>query len=165
MNTLIIYDSAFGNTRKLALAMAEVFRDHGYVHPIPAAEANHLDQPDWDLLIVAGPTQMHRTSPALAMLMRSIPRRALRKRCVAAFDTRYQQARWLTGSAATSLARRLRRAGAKLLLPPESFFVTEREGPLAEGELERAARWARVLVERLQHEERLKQPATRSTLA
>jgi flavodoxin len=164
MNTLIVYDSTFGNTRQLALKMAEVFQEYGYVHPIPVAEASHINEADWDLLLIGGPTQLHKISPALNALVRSIPRRALRGRYAATFDTRYQQARWLTGSAASRLARQLRRAGAKLLLPPESFFVTAREGPLIEGEAQRAAMWARILIDCFRREERLKQSNPRSAL-
>jgi hypothetical protein len=36
------------------------------------------------------------------------------------------------------------------VLPPESFFVVDREGPLVEGELERAAAWGREVAPRLQ---------------
>jgi hypothetical protein len=49
---------------------------------------------------------------------------------------------WKSGSAAPIIASRLKRAGASLVLPPESFFVAEREGPLEKGELERAEQWA-----------------------
>ncbi len=59
-----------------------------------------------------------------------------------AFDTRYHMSAWKSGSAAHGIANKLKRAGASLLVEPESFFVAEREGPLEEGELERAARWA-----------------------
>lgn len=164
MNTLIIYDSAFGNTKQIALKMAEIFREHGYVHPIPVAEVDRLDHLDWDLLLIGGPTQLHRASPALNILLRTLPRRSLRGRYASAFDTRYHQPRWLTGSAARRLAHRLRRAGAKLLLPPESFFVTRREGPLLEGELDRADVWARTLLWQLQQEERPRQPGARSAI-
>ncbi len=145
MNTLIVYDSTFGNTKQIALTLAEVFQQYGYAQPVPVAEASRLDNADWDLLIIGGPTQKHRISPALNALVRSLPRRALQGRYATAFDTRYQQARWLTGSAAMLLAQRLQRAGAKLLLPPESFFVEANRGPLIEGELKRASIWATIL--------------------
>ena len=40
------------------------------------------------------------------------------------------------------LAKRLAGKGATLTLTPEGFNVIGSEGPLVEGELERAARWA-----------------------
>jgi hypothetical protein len=45
------------------------------------------------------------------------------------------------------LAKALKRQGASLLAPPGSFFVSAREGPLAEGELARAGSWARMVYE------------------
>jgi hypothetical protein len=63
---------------------------------------------------------------------------------VAAFDTRHVS-KWtlLFGYAAPRIARSMERSGAALLAAPEGFFVLGTEGPLKEGELERAACWAR----------------------
>ena len=79
---------------------------------------------------------------ALRVFLDGMPRRALLGLPAAAFDTRYRMATWKSGSAARGIAGRLRRAGATLIMPPESFFVAGREGPLEQGELERAAQWA-----------------------
>ncbi len=48
------------------------------------------------------------------------------------------------------MARQLREKGIRPLLSPESFLVTGMQGPLVEGELERAASWARLLHERVE---------------
>ena len=53
-----------------------------------------------------------------------------------------------TGSAAASIARKLKKAGASLVLPPQSFFVTGREGPLQEKELTLAREWARQVAKK-----------------
>jgi hypothetical protein len=34
----------------------------------------------------------------------------------------------------------------ELVVPPEGFYVSDTEGPLLEGELERAADWTRQIV-------------------
>jgi len=57
---------------------------------------------------------------------------------------------WKSGSAAHGIASKLKRAGASLIVEPESFFVAEREGPLEEGELERAATWAEDIYQRFE---------------
>jgi hypothetical protein len=62
----------------------------------------------------------------------------------AAFDTRFDKRRWLTGSAATKITQRLRAKGYKVI-GTESFFVQGSGGPLADGERERAAAWGRQL--------------------
>jgi hypothetical protein len=67
------------------------------------------------------------------------------EKMAAAFDTRFGKPRWLTGSAALRIARRLRRRGYRLVAPPESFFVLHTEGPLRDGEEDRARAWGAEL--------------------
>jgi flavodoxin I len=153
MKTLVIYDSQFGNTERLANIIAQRV---GAGEPLWAAtEAARaaLEQYDWDLLIIGAPTQKHTVSPTMRALMQGLPHGSLEKAHVAVFDTRYHMTRFLTGSAADWIATRLARAGATLVVSPESFFV-ERDVPptgekrrhdherLESGEEERAQAWA-----------------------
>jgi hypothetical protein len=48
------------------------------------------------------------------------------------------------------MASKLLEKGVSLLAEPESFFVKGTEGPLRDGELERASKWARTLVKEVQ---------------
>ncbi len=157
MNTLIIYDSTFGNTAQVAQAMADKLGEHGTVRIALADEAGLSEMKEIDLLIVGGPTQRHGLSPAIQALLERLPRRTLHGAGAAAFDTRYHMAAWKSGSAAHRIASKLKRTGASLLVEPESFFVTEREGPLEEGELERAARWAEGVFEQFEASRSVKQ--------
>jgi len=50
----------------------------------------------------------------------------------------------MTGSAARGIAKRLRHHGYEVEWT-ESFFVDDAEGPLADGELERAREWGATL--------------------
>lgn len=142
MNTLIIYDSTFGNTAQLARAMADTLGKHGTARVVQADRASLLEMKEVDLLLVGGPTQRHGMSPAMRAVLESLPRRSLHGVNAVAFDTRYHMSAWKSGSAASRIDSKLKRAGASLIMAPESFFVAEREGPLEEGELERAAHWA-----------------------
>jgi hypothetical protein len=72
--------------------------------------------------------------------------RPVRVPLAAAFDTRL--ARPFAPGAARSIARCLRRHGYRLVAPPEGFLVTEIEGPLRAGELERAELWGEALADR-----------------
>jgi flavodoxin len=156
MKTLVIFDSEFGNTERLAEVIA---RQLGADAPLWAADGAAkaaLEQRDWDLLVVGGPTQNHTVSPTMRALLQGVPQGALKDAPVAVFDTRYRMARFLTGSAADWIAARLDRAGAALVVAPESFFV-ERDAPppgeqrrhdherLEVGEEERAQAWANAL--------------------
>jgi hypothetical protein len=53
----------------------------------------------------------------------------------------------IIGYAAPRIAGGLQAKGGRLAAPPEGFFVQEKEGPLKQGELERAASWAKSLAE------------------
>jgi len=150
MKALVIYDSTFGHTEQIARAIADTLAERGSARALRVAKAGTIDLEGIDLLVLGCPTQRHKPTPAVQAFLGSIPRGALHGLPAAAFDTRYRKARWLTGSAARAVAKRLRKAGASLLLPGESFFVATREGPLQEGELQRATDWAREVIERLE---------------
>jgi flavodoxin len=147
MNTLVIYDSTYGNTGKIAQAIADVAAEHGPVRSMRVAKVQSSDLDDVDLLVLGCPTHKHRPTDAVQAFLECVSRRSLRGISAAVFDTRYRKHRLLTGSAARRLARSLRQAGASLVSPPQSFFVASREGPLEPGELERAAAWGREVLD------------------
>lgn len=152
MNTLIIYDSTYGNTELIARAIAGRLGERETVKLFHAQEAGSPELKGVDLLIIGCPTQRHGFTPALRALLENIPRGALKGVTAAAFDTRYRMTRIFSGSAAQLIAKRLERAGASLIFPPESFYVVEREGPLEDGELERAIQWAGEILARFEAE-------------
>ncbi|PKH46712.1 flavodoxin [Dehalococcoides mccartyi] len=66
---------------------------------------------------------------------------------VASFDTRFSNPIVkIFGFAADRIAASLTQKGGQLLAPPTWFFVETEKGPLKEGELERAAAWAKELI-------------------
>ena len=152
MNILIIYDSVFGNTSHIAEAIAETLKGHCHVQLTAVDEADRFDLKTMDVLIVGCPTQRHGLTSGIRAYLDKIPRGTLEGLMAAAFDTRYRMSVWISGSAAWSIGRHLQRCGASLVLPPESFFVVGREGPLEEGERERAEQWAKLILERLESE-------------
>ena len=50
------------------------------------------------------------------------------------------------GYAAEPIGDKLESKGGEPVLPPEGFYVEGTEGPLTDGELERAADWARQIL-------------------
>ena len=71
--------------------------------------------------------------------MRDLPEVCGRR--AAAFDTRVDKSAWLTGAASHGIAKHLRHRGYDVL-GSQSFLVGDSEGPLLDGELERAKAWA-----------------------
>jgi flavodoxin I len=141
MRTLIVYDSTYGNTENIAHAIGDALT----AEVLRVTDVSPSDLKTAGLLIVGSPTHGGRPTPAIQDLLKAIGP-ALRGVDVAAFDTRHVS-KWtlLFGYAAPRIARALKRSGGTLLAPPEGFFVLGTTGPLKEGELDRAASWARPL--------------------
>lgn len=146
MKTLLLYDSTYGSTQELARVMAEVLGEHTSVQVVPLTQAHELAIAQADWLLVGGPTGRRNLAPTVRAWLEHLPHGALDGMPTAIFDTRYQHAEAGTGSAAHALAQEVERLGATLLAPPMSFLVARREGPLVEGELARAAGWARTVL-------------------
>ena len=167
MRALVIYESMFGNTKRIALAIADGLSQHMAVEAIEVSVAPLALGDDVDLLVVGGPTHVHgmtsgftRTqaekqatsqlvSEKLGMrewLEESQPTdRSLK---AAAFDTRIKGAEILTGSAAHGYQKRLHTAGYAVVREPESFFIATKapqDDALLPGEVERARAWGAEL--------------------
>jgi len=139
MKALVVYDSTYGHTEKIAQAIGEAIG--GQV--LRVGEVNPADLKGFDLVIVGSPTHGGRPTPEIQGLLEASP--ALEGVNVATFDTRTVKWSWIFGYAAPRIARILERRDGKLLAPPEGFFVLGTHGPLKDGELERAAGWAKGL--------------------
>jgi flavodoxin len=146
MKTLIVYDSAYGNTEKIAKAIGVAIT--GEVKVLRPGEVNPSELQAVDLLIVGSPTQGGKPTPAIQDFLNKISEPAIKGINVAAFDTRFStKLAAIFGYAAGKIAGSLTKKGGTIVLPPEAFFVKGKEGPLKEGELERAAGWAKRLLE------------------
>lgn len=149
MSVLVIYDSRFGNTERVARAIAEQLGPASEVRIARAGEMSPLELDEVDLLVVGAPTEHHGTPPVVRNLLEGVRPGTLAGVEAVAFDTRLHHAQWWTGSAAATIAEDLRQLGCELVVPAESFFVEGRGGPLEEPELERARSWARSVARRL----------------
>ena len=146
MKALIVYDSVYGNTEKIARAVAEAITPSDEVKVLQAGEANPSELASTDLLIVGSPTHAGRPTPAIQDLLNKVPK--LQGINIAAFDTIITtKLVRVFGYAAGRIAGNLKRKGGTLIVSPEGFFVTGNKGPLKEGELERTAGWAKGILE------------------
>jgi flavodoxin len=159
MNTLIIYDSFFGNTEKIAQAIGNSLGSKENVETLRVSEVKPEQLIGLELLIVGSPTRAFRPTKAIMGFLNKIPLNGLKGIKVAAFDTRIStvdvNSRFLNvlvklfGYAAKPIAYKLEKKGGSLVIPPEGFLVKASEGPLKDGELERAADWAKLIIETL----------------
>jgi hypothetical protein len=161
---LVVFESMFGNTEVVARAIAEGLSDKVSVR-VARAGPDLLVDDDVELLVVGGPTHAFGlTRPgtrgsagqqgASIALAKGIGVRewldglGSTTARVAAFDTRVHKP-GLPGSAARGAEKRLGRAGARVLAPATSFWVTSTQGPLLPGEEDRARQWGNELGLRL----------------
>jgi len=155
MKALIVYDSFFGNTEKIALAIGKAFGSAKEVTICKAVDVkpNMLDGLDY--LIVGSPTRAFSPSPATKSFLKGIPSKQLVGVKVAAFDTRIAMTDKLPsflrfmvklfGYADKPILDSLKKKGGQETVPSEGFFVLDSEGPLEKGELERAVVWGKQI--------------------
>jgi flavodoxin len=154
MRITIVYDSVFSNTAAIAKAIAGALEGANAVSLLTVQEARSVDLSDTELLIVGSPTRGFRPTPMIAEYVEGLDNVGAGK-SAAAFDTRLDletiqppPLRWVVdagGYAATRIAASLTRHGFILKAEGAGFLVTGTEGPLKDGELERAAAWGRSL--------------------
>jgi hypothetical protein len=168
MNALVVYESMYGNTRKIAEAIAASLG----CAAVPVKDATSARVAGADLVVVGGPTHafgMSRESTRRAAadaaakagsgvtmdadatgpgLREWLPEHAAHVRSAAAFDTRTNWPSLIGGHASRRIARTLRRHGARLVDLPRSFRVSKRN-ELLPGELDRARTWGHELTSRV----------------
>jgi flavodoxin len=153
MNVLVVYDSYFGNTEKIA---QEVGRTMGEDVPVKRPEMVYVEElSELDVLIVGAPTRAFQPSDAIKKFLKDIPNGGLEGVKIAAFDTRMDPddvgniiLKFMVkifGFAAEPIAKALEKKGGLPVGEPAGFIVLDSEGPLREGEMIRAQMWAENL--------------------
>jgi flavodoxin I len=157
MKALIVYDSQFGNTEKIAQAIAHELSSRMDIEILRVGNVTQEHLAGSSYLIVGSPTQRFRPTAATTSFLKNIPKNGLKGLKVAAFDTRLTESEIeqnstlaffvrLFGYAAKPISNHLKKKGGELINPPEGFYVDGMEGPLIEGELERASDWAKQMI-------------------
>ena len=164
MKAMIVYDSVYGNTEQIAQAIGGALGNPEDVAIIKASAFNPDQLVGLNLLIIGSPTQRFNSTLPVINLLKGISRNALKGVKVTAFDTRLTKSNieetpalaffvrlWGQAAyAAKPLADKLRKKGGVLIAPPEGFYVEGMKGPLVQGELERAANWAKQIAAKTQ---------------
>jgi Flavodoxin domain len=170
MQTLVVYESMYGNTHQVADAIAAGLRAAGEVRVVAVRDVAD-DLVAWaDMVIVGGPTHAHgmtRHSTRQNAADRAAARDSaltldpsagdpgvrewldrigpVHGKRAAAFDTRVGGPALVTGAASGAIARKLRSRGFDVVVKPQSFLV-DRSSRLVAGEADRATAWAADLV-------------------
>lgn len=145
MNSLVVYASRHGNTEEVANAIAEGLRRFGPVAVFGVDEAPAPIPAEIELVVIGGPTEAHAVTPAVVQYIERLGANGFAGKRVAAFDTRMRWPRFLSGSAAADINKKLKAAKGNVAAEPMSFFVSGKIPDLEPGELERAEGWAASL--------------------
>lgn len=142
MKAFVVYDSAYGNTQTIAEALASRLGSKAAAVPVDRFDPGKVQA--GDLLVVGSPINGWRPTPKITKALADLGIRGLTGVRAAAFDTRVRL--FIHGDAARKMTRALKDAGASIVGGPIGFYVKGSEGPLLEGEAERAASWAEKLL-------------------
>jgi hypothetical protein len=167
-SALVVYESMFGDNRTIARAVADGLSTRLPAEVVAAAEAPARVGPDVTLLVVGGPNHAmgmprqatregaardHGFSPegldtGLREWLESV-QVAGPGLAAAAWDTRMEHPRLVVkmDHAARTEEKLLTRLRCRIVAPAEHFTVSAAEGPLADGEEERARAWGATLAD------------------
>jgi len=141
MKALVIFDTSFGNTKIITETIASELGND--TKAISVTDFNNNELEGIDLLIVGSPIIGWKPSERMSKLLASLSKDQLKGIKAATFDTRVKI--FFHGDAAKKIARELKEAGAEIIVEPQAFLVKGKEGPLIDGEIEKATEWAKTI--------------------
>ena len=156
MKALVVYDSVFGNTERVALAIAKALGTKADVDCLRVTQVAQRHLAGVEILVVGSPTRGFRHTPAIGRFIKNVPKGGLGGVAVSAFDTRVDvdtvDSRILRtmasifGYAAKPIEAKLVAKGGRQVVPAEGFVVEGTEGPLRDDELDRAEKWGDTIL-------------------
>lgn len=178
MRALVVYESMFGNTERVAHAIASELAEVMTVDLYEVGQAPAGVHELVDLIVVGGPTHAFSlssprtradavrqgatggsTERGVREWLEQLPA-GPHSESVATFDTRIEKVRHLPGSAAKKAGRIAHQHGYPTAIARESFYVSDMQGPLLPGELDRAHAWGRALAQTVVERAHGSQPST-----
>jgi len=133
---IVIYDSKFGNTEKIARALSEGMKKEGL--DVDCLRIDNVDPnklAEYEMLAIGAPTQVLDISKPMKEFLRKLEKLDLRNKKAFAFDTRLKSR--FAGSAAKGIENKLKKLHMTIIKPYASAIVKGTEGPLEEGAEER----------------------------
>lgn len=155
MKGIVIYDTSYGNTKKVAETITETLKESGIEADLfYVKNVKKLSAKDYNFLIIGSPTKFGTMSLTIRLFLGKVNNEWM-NRPFATFDTenpeniersRIEKKEW---SAAEKIAEKLREKNMKQLLPVLKSLVIGQKGPLMKGEIEKAKDYAKKLAVKL----------------
>jgi len=129
---IVIYDTKFGNTEKIARALARGMEKQGVkVDCVKADEVDVDKLVEYDFLAIGGPTHAFGVSKPMKAFLEKLRSVDIKGKKAFAFDTKLKS--WWAGSAGKGIEKTLKGLGISIVKPHSSAIVKATEGPLEEG--------------------------------
>jgi len=156
MKGIIIYDTSYGNTKKIAETITETLKESGIeVDLFYVKDVKKLRPTDYSFLVLGSPTKFGTMSFTVKFFLGKLKGEEWADKPFAAFDTEnpenMEKKEW---SAAEKIAERLKERKMNQLLPVLKAAVHDMKGPLVEGEINRVKDYARQLASKLKETQR-----------
>lgn len=151
MKGVVIYDTTYGNTKKIAEAITETLKESGLEVDICHVKDIKELSGDYDFLMLGSPTKIGTMSWAVrGFIGKKIKGEEWANKPFAAFDTEGESImKKGGGSAAEKISKKLEDKELKQLQPTLKVAVLGMKGPLKDGEIEKAKEYAKKLVSEL----------------
>lgn len=132
MKAIVVFDSKFGNTEKVARALALGLRDTGVETDCTRFDQVPLDRlRTFDFVAIGGPTQKRAVSAPLDRWLQTLSKSDMAGKRGFAFDTRYKSR--FAGSSAKEIQARMQNLEMSIVVPCASAIVLGTEDPLEQG--------------------------------
>lgn len=145
MKCLVVYDSVFGNTKKVAETIDGEIGDCCNVVNVKDVTIDD----EYDLIVIGSPTRAFRPTPEIVKFAKSLSPKDVKK--LAFFDTRMDIKKienkllsWMEkrfGYANDTLVNIFTKKKMDFDRNYGEFFVDDSEGPLRDGEIDRVVNW------------------------
>lgn len=145
MKVLVMYDSIYGNTERVARLISDGLREKGLEaecrHQSESGEEDFMGK---DLWVLGSPTRWGRPTFRFKTLVLNGVKETGKDHDFVTFDTRYES---MHSGAADRLSKLLTRKGLRMILPPEHFIMDGDE--LRQDQEDKARQFGRTIASML----------------
>lgn len=144
MKTLIVFDSNYGNTKTIAYQISKTFS--GDTKVVSADDFKVIDAQNLDLLIVGCPIIGWRPTEKIIEVFHKMKLEHNNFK-FATFDTRVKL--FFHGDAKDQMSKMISQIGGTEIISSQAFYVKGKEGPILDGEIENASKWATEILQKM----------------
>lgn len=151
MKGVVVYDTSYGNTKKIAETIADTLKEYGVeVDLLDVKDTKKLSAKDYDSLALGSPTRIGSMSFTVRRFIGGLKSEEWMTKPFVAFDTELPDVIAKDGaSAAEKIAEKLRGKRMNQVLPVLKTAVLSTKGPLKEGEIQRTRQYTKELAAKL----------------